>query len=97
MRVRLTRPRAPARQPEKCLSGLPLGDVARGPPSPRRVDTHDGLVRIIQSLRDRDGAEAVILAGTELPLILTEATVAGIPLLDTARIHVHAAAERLWR
>jgi aspartate racemase len=60
-------------------------------------DTHDGLVRIIQSLRERDGAEAVILAGTELPLILTEAIVAGIPLLDTARIHVHAAAERLWR
>lgn len=36
----------------------------------------------------RDGIDALILGGTELPLILTEPEHNGIPLLDTTRIHV---------
>jgi aspartate racemase len=60
------------------------------------ADTHTGLTEVIESLRDRDEVEAVILAGTELPMILPGETVAGIPLLDTTQIHVKAAAEHLW-
>ena len=37
------------------------------------------------------GIEAVVLAGTELPLPRTDLTAAGIPLLDTTDIHVKAA------
>ena len=36
----------------------------------------------------RDGIEAVILGGTELPLLLRDETHNGLPLLDTTRIHV---------
>jgi aspartate/glutamate racemase len=36
----------------------------------------------------------VVLAGTELPLLLRDAD-AGVPLLDTTRIHVDAVVDRL--
>jgi aspartate racemase len=49
-----------------------------------------GILSIIESLRERDGVEAVILAGTELPLLLRDESHNGIPLLDTTRIHVVA-------
>jgi aspartate/glutamate racemase len=35
--------------------------------------------------------DGVILAGTELPLILRDPTHNGIPFLDTTKIHVEAA------
>lgn len=57
--------------------------------------TRDELVQIIQRMKAEDGIEAVLLAGTELPLILTESTAGGIPLLDTTKIHVEAAVNRL--
>ncbi len=57
--------------------------------------TRDELVRIIKRMREEDRIEAVLLAGTELPLILTENTAGGVPLLDTTKIHVEAAANRL--
>jgi aspartate/glutamate racemase len=41
-------------------------------------------------MRDRDRIDGVILGGTELALILTGESAAGIPLLNTARIHVEA-------
>lgn len=58
--------------------------------------TRDGLRRIVAALKERESVEAVILAGTELPLVLTDTTASGIPLLDTTPIHVQAAAEQLW-
>ena len=45
---------------------------------------------------DRDAVDAVILGGTELPLILHDDTPCGIPLLDTTQIHVSAAVAQLW-
>jgi aspartate/glutamate racemase len=35
--------------------------------------------------------EAVVLVGTEVPLLLTDVTAASVPLLDTTDIHVTAA------
>ncbi len=58
-------------------------------------ETREKLLGIIESMRERDQIEAVILAGTELPLILHEEQAYGIPLLDTTKIHVQAAVERL--
>ena len=46
-------------------------------------------------MRDRDGIDGVILGGTELALILTEPTCAGLPVLNTAQIQVDAAVEWL--
>lgn len=58
--------------------------------------TRDQLQRIVQAMRDRDGIDGVILAGTELPLLLTGDSMCGLPLLDTTRIHVAAAVKRAW-
>ena len=52
--------------------------------------TRDGLLKIAKRLRDEDSIEALILGGTELPLILTDSTALGIPYLDTTQIHVDA-------
>jgi aspartate racemase len=58
-------------------------------------ETRDDLLAIVDRLIDRNGIEGVILGGTELPLILRDATHRGIPLLDTTRIHVEAAVTRM--
>jgi aspartate/glutamate racemase len=39
-------------------------------------------------MKSRDGVEAVILGGTEIPLLLRTEEHNGIKLLDTNRIHV---------
>jgi aspartate racemase len=58
--------------------------------------TRDGLFAIVQKLKERERIQGVILAGTELPLILREvADQAAIPFLDTTRIHVDRALAEL--
>jgi aspartate racemase len=59
-------------------------------------ETRDRVLSIIKALKGRDVVDGVVLAGTELPLLLTEDDASGIPLLDTTKIHVTAAAKRLW-
>jgi aspartate racemase len=58
-------------------------------------ETRERLLSIVDGLREREGIEGVVLGGTELPLILRDAVHHGIPFLDTTRIHVNAAVERL--
>ena len=58
--------------------------------------TRERIVEIVQALKYRDEIDGVILAGTELPLLLTDDSVCGIPLLDTSQIHVFAAVKKAW-
>jgi len=58
-------------------------------------ETRSGLLAIIDQLRQRDAIEAVILGGTELPLILRGAERDDIKFLDTTKIHVEKIVERL--
>jgi aspartate racemase len=51
--------------------------------------TRDGLVGVMQRMRDRARIDGVILGGTELPLIIRDVPFP-LPLLDTTRIHVDA-------
>ena len=53
-----------------------------------RPETRARLLAIADAMRERDGIEAVILGGTELPLVLRDEQHNGMPLLDTTRIHV---------
>ncbi|MFC1846054.1 aspartate/glutamate racemase family protein [Chloroflexota bacterium] len=53
-------------------------------------ETRQELARIARAMADKEGAEALILGCTELPLILSEQVI-GIPVLDTTRIHAEAA------
>jgi aspartate racemase len=50
---------------------------------------------IIEAMLLRDNIDGVILAGTELPLILTETSHKGIPLLDTTKLHVQRIVETM--
>lgn len=54
-------------------------------------ETRSRLLEIINRLNREKNVEALILGGTELPLILHDSGPAGIPLLDTTKIHVEAA------
>lgn len=51
-------------------------------------ETRAKLLAIADMMKARDGIEAVILGGTELPLLLRAEQHNGMPLLDTTRIHV---------
>jgi len=52
-------------------------------------ETRDRLSAIVDRMKARDNVEAVILGGTELPLLLRDPQHNGIPFLDTTRIHVN--------
>jgi aspartate racemase len=71
---------------DKYMRELILGDF--------RPETRGAFVAVIDRL-NRDGAEGVLLAGTELPLLLRDAVDCGIPLLDTTQIHVDRAVKEL--
>lgn len=62
-----------------------MGELVKGLVLP---ETRDGLLAIARRLRERERVEAIILGGTELPLILRDAPNPGIPFLDTTTIHV---------
>jgi aspartate racemase len=52
--------------------------------------TRERLLTIVDAMKERDGIQGLILGGTELSLILRDASVRGIPVLDTTRIHARA-------
>ena len=54
-------------------------------------ETRERLTAIAETLKERSGINGLILGGTELPLILRDPTIGGVPVLDTTRIHVAAA------
>lgn len=60
-----------------------------------RDETREKLIAIIHAIHARSPIDAVILGGTELPLILRESSYGGIAMLDTTRIHVEAAVRQM--
>ncbi len=60
-----------------------------------RPETRAGFASLIDLIRARDAIDAVILGGTELPLLLRDALDLACPVLDTTAIHVHAVVDRL--
>lgn len=58
-------------------------------------DTRAALMEIIKRMRTKERIDAVILAGTELPLLLRGAEPEGIQFLDTTVIHVSAAVDAI--
>jgi len=62
-----------------------------------RPETRAGLLAIVERLQERDSIDGLLLAGTELSLIIRQDSHNGIPFLDTARIHVERAIEELLR
>ena len=60
-----------------------------------RPETREAIIRVIERMRTEDRVQSVILAGTELPLLLRNAEPEGITFLDTTMIHVRAAVEAI--
>ena len=58
-------------------------------------ETREGLLSIVDRLKERERIQGLILGGTELPLILRDVTDRGIPFLDTTTIHVRSALAQL--
>ena len=72
---------------DKYMNGLVPGNFL--------PETRVGLLAIVDRMRATMDIDGVILAGTELPLILRDAKHNGIPLLDTTKIHVEAAVDQI--
>ena len=51
-------------------------------------ETRERFLQIAEQLKEVHGIQGLILGGTELPLILRDATYKEIPFLDTTKLHV---------
>jgi aspartate racemase len=60
-----------------------------------RENTRQAFISLVDRLRRDEGIEGVILGGTELPLLLRNTSIAGVPVLDTTGLHVAAIVQRL--
>ena len=58
-------------------------------------ETRAGLLAIVDRMKTTSDIDGVILAGTELPLILRDSVHNGIPFLDTTKFHVEAALDEM--
>jgi aspartate racemase len=59
-------------------------------------ETRDGLLAIVDRMQAKSDIDGVILAGTELPLILRDSSRNGVRFLDTTRIHCEAAVAEMF-
>jgi len=82
----------PAPEEQALIHDKYLGELIPGRFLP---GTRDAIAAIAMRLHREQGAEAVILGGTELPLLLRDAPGLAVPLLDTTAIHVDAAVTRM--
>ena len=60
-------------------------------------ETKTEILRIARRMKADDAVEAIVLAGTELPLLLRDSGAADIEFLDTTVIHVDAIVDELLR
>ncbi len=82
----------PNRDEQTYIHDKYMGELVHGVIRP---ETREGLLAIVDQMREREGIDGLILGGTELPLILRDPAHRGIPFLDTTRIHVARALKEL--
>lgn len=82
----------PADEEQDFIHDKYMNELLKGMKKP---ETREALLRIIDRLKADDQIDGLILGGTELPLILGDESHNGVPILDTTRIHVERAVERL--
>ena len=56
-----------------------------------RTETRELLLKIVKQFKERENIEALILGGTELPLLLRDEGETELPLLNTTELHVQSA------
>jgi aspartate racemase len=83
----------PPTQPDRdAIHEIYFGELVQGV---IRDESRQALTDVVAAMRDRDRIDGIILGGTELALILDQETCAGIPVLNTAQIHVESAIDWL--
>jgi aspartate racemase len=83
----------PSTQDQNYIHEKYMGELLKGVFLP---ETRAGLLEVVDRLKEKSGIDGVILGGTELPLILRDPSHAGIPFLNTTRIHAEAAVDRMF-
>lgn len=73
---------------EKYMTELLYGNIL--------PETKAGLLKIVDKMKKEKGIQALILGGTELPLILKDGDDPDIPFLDTTKIHVDGVMRELF-
>src|SRR3954463_16706473 len=73
----------PAEEEKEFIHRAYIGELLKNQFLP---ETRERMIAIINAMRAGGGIEAVILAGTELPLLLRGAEPEGLPFLDTTLI-----------
>jgi len=58
-------------------------------------ETRDAISAILDRMISEDGIQGIILGGTELPLLFTDASYKNIPFFDTTSIHVASALQAM--
>ena len=83
---------APSSTEQEFIHSIYMNELVKGIFQP---STKMKLEEIIEGMVLKDKLDGIILAGTELPLILTESSHKGIPLLDTTQLHVQRIVETI--
>jgi aspartate racemase len=83
---------SPAPDEQEYVHSRYIGELVNGV---FRDETRQGVLAVVDRMKKRDAIEAMILGGTELPLLFREGPVPALPLLDTTRIHVERAVSYL--
>ena len=73
---------------EKYFAELVLGNFL--------PETRENLLAIVDRMKAVADIDGVILAGTEIPLILRDESHNGVALLDTGKIHCQAAVNEMF-
>ncbi len=82
----------PTKEERDLIHARYFGELVKGQFLP---ETRAQLEEIGRSLVKREGIEALVLGGTELPLLLRDDKAVGVPYLDTTKIHVDAIVARM--
>lgn len=82
----------PTPDERELVHGIYFGELVAGV---IRAESRDALTKVVAAMRERDQIDAIVLGGTELALILIDPVCAGVPVLNTAQVHVDAAVDWL--
>lgn len=84
----------PREAEQKFIHGKYIGELLKNRFLP---ETRTEILRIAGRMKIEDRVEAIVLAGTELPLLLRGSADPGLQFLDTTVIHVEAIVDELLR
>ncbi len=82
----------PAPADQEWIHARYVGELLKGD---FRDDARQQFAAFVERLREDGSIDAVILGGTELPLLLSTPMIADVPVLDTTALHVAAIIARL--